>query len=295
MKLTAIRVAHAETAAVVTDAGLIPLTEINRRGSQDFPVEIMSLLQAGRLSDLAAWLDRGGIETLGDPARFIIPNDDATVVPLYRHPPKIWGIGLNYREHAADLDENAPDGIPASFMKPATAIIGPEDAIAIPLQSIKTTAEAELGIVIGKQCKNVRQSDWLDVVAGFVPVIDMTAEDILRRNPRYLTLSKSFNTFFSFGPELITPDEVGPIENLTVATIINGHTHARNTVSNMTFKPDMLVSFHSQIMTLLPGDIISTGTPGAVPIQDGDRVTCAITGMAPLSNPVVDLKRSSVQ
>jgi len=175
-------------------------------------------------------------------------------------------------------------------MKPDTTIIGYGDTIEIPLQSERTTAEAELGIIIGKKCKDVEQEDWLSVVAGFTPIIDMTAEDILRRNPRYLTVSKSFDTFFSFGPHLVTPDEIEDILKLEVATIINGEVHAQNVVSNMTFPPPFLVSFHSKIMTLLPGDIISTGTPGAVPIHEGDTVECRITGLSPLLNPVRDMK-----
>jgi 2-keto-4-pentenoate hydratase/2-oxohepta-3-ene-1,7-dioic acid hydratase in catechol pathway len=121
----------------------------------------------------------------------------------------------------------------------------------------------------------------------------MTAEDILRRNPRYLTLSKSFDTFFSFGPLLWTPDEVEDVMSLQVSTVINGQIHASNVVANMTFPPDFLVSFHSKVMTLLPGDIISTGTPGAAPIRHEDRVECRIEGFEALLNFVVDKKATS--
>jgi 2-keto-4-pentenoate hydratase/2-oxohepta-3-ene-1,7-dioic acid hydratase in catechol pathway len=149
------------------------------------------------------------------------------------------------------------------------------------------TAEAELAIIIGREAKDVSEEDAPSVVAGFTTVLDMTAEDILRRNPRYLTRSKSFDTFFSFGPELVTPDEIEDVEALEVSTVLNGEAWRSNTVSSMIFSPWWLVSFHSQIMTLLPGDVISTGTPGAVAIQDGDVVACRITGFEPLSNPVV--------
>ena len=106
-------------------------------------------------------------------------------------------------------------------MKPDTTIIGHGDTILIPRQSERTTAEAELGIIIGRPCKNVSREDWLSVVAGFTPIIDMTAEDILRRNPRYLTRTKSFDTFFSFGPVLLTPDEIGDVLDLTVSPEMN--------------------------------------------------------------------------
>ncbi len=121
----------------------------------------------------------------------------------------------------------------------------------------------------------------------------MTAEDILRRNPRYLTQSKSFDTFFSFGPQLVTPDEIDDVFKFKVTTVINGRVHAENTVDHMTFPPDELIHYHSQIMTLTPGDVISTGTPGATPIQDGDEVECRIDGFEPLKNPVIDLKRGA--
>jgi 2-keto-4-pentenoate hydratase/2-oxohepta-3-ene-1,7-dioic acid hydratase in catechol pathway len=128
------------------------------------------------------------------------------------------------------------------------------------------------------------------VVAGFTTIIDMTAEDILRQNPRYLTVSKSFDTFFSFGPQLVTPDEIPDVSTLEVSTVLNGRVHAQNVVANMSFSPAFLVSFLSRVMTLLPGDIISTGTPGACAIADGDVVECRINGFPSLINPVVDFK-----
>ncbi|WP_345740332.1 fumarylacetoacetate hydrolase family protein [Planomicrobium okeanokoites] len=160
----------------------------------------------------------------------------------------------------------------------------------MPLQSERTTAESELGIIIGKICKDVEEEEALSVISGYTTIIDMTAEDILQKNPRYLTRAKSFDTFFSFGPQLVTADEVEDVLELKVATVINGEIHRDNLVSNMTFQPQQLISFHSKVMTLLPGDIISTGTPGAVVIRDGDVVECRIDGFETLVNPVIDLK-----
>ena len=215
------------------------------------------------------------------------PND---VESLYKNPGKIWGIGLNYQEHAEDLQETAPSTEPASFMKPDTTIIGPYDTIKIPEQSSLTDAEAELGIIIGSECKDVTEEEAVNVIAGYTTILDMTAINILQKNPRYLTRSKSFDTFFSFGPELITPDEIENIEQLTVSTILNGKVRRENTVSNMTFSPFHLVSFHSKVMTLKPGDIISTGSPGGAYIKHGDTVQCRITGFPPLTNDVIDKK-----
>jgi 2-keto-4-pentenoate hydratase/2-oxohepta-3-ene-1,7-dioic acid hydratase in catechol pathway len=248
------------------------------------------LLTAGQLAKLNDWYRDAGSNALDQRRDLFFWPPTGTYAPLYRHPPKIWGIGLNYSEHASDLSERAPTSVPASFMKPATAIIGHGETIRIPVLSEKTTAEAELGIVIGRRCKDVPREKWLDVVAGFTTILDMTAEDILRQNPRYLTMSKSFDTFFSFGPQLVTPEEVDDVLRLKVSTVINGRVHAENTVDHMTFTPDMLIAYHSKVMTLLPGDIISTGTPGAVHIHHGDQVACRISGFESLHNPVVDLK-----
>ena len=205
--------------------------------------------------------------------------------PFY-DPPKIFGIGLNYQEHATDLGAQQPSE-PASFMKPRTTIIGPGDEIVLPKQSNRVTAEAELGVIIGKRCKHVREENADSVVFGYVPILDMTAEDILQRNPRFLTRAKVFDTFLSFGPVIVTPDEIGDLSSLTVRTVLNGEVAKSNQIKNMLFSPRRLIAFHSDVMTWEPGDILSTGTPGAIPIKDGDVVECRIDDFPTLSNPVV--------
>jgi 2-keto-4-pentenoate hydratase/2-oxohepta-3-ene-1,7-dioic acid hydratase in catechol pathway len=290
MRFATVKAKGAETAAVVIKGGVILVETLNQKLNKNWSTRLFDLIQTEQLDEMRYWYQHGGQEELEKLADWAIPADEVKYGPLYRHPRKIWGIGLNYVEHAADLHEKAPNTEPASFMKPDTTIIGPGDTIEIPLQSERTTAEAELGIIIGKTCKNVSEEEAPSVIAGFTTIIDMTAEDILAVNPRYLTRAKSFDTFFSFGPHLVTPDEVDEVLDLNVATVINGAVHRKNVVSNMTFRPWYLVSFHSKVMTLLPGDIISTGTPGAVVIRDGDVVECHIDGFEPLANPVRDLK-----
>ncbi|WP_366922699.1 fumarylacetoacetate hydrolase family protein [Metallumcola ferriviriculae] len=286
MRLATIVSAGEETLALVITDHVIPLTNINKHYHTRWNTCLYSLLSDQQLDQFKDWVSQQNHNTLTSLAL----KKTADITPLYRHPRKIWGIGLNYAEHAGDLEEKSPTTAPASFMKPDTTIIGPGDAIQIPKQSQRTTAEAELGVIIGKRCKNITPAAAPEYVAGFTNIIDMTAEDILRQNPRYLTRSKSFDTFFSFGPYLVTPDEVADVLLLEVATVINGSVHRKNYVNNMTFNPWELVAFHSQVMTLLPGDIISTGTPGAVVIADGDEVSCEITGFPTLQNSVMDLK-----
>ena len=285
MRLATIKLEGKETAAVVTTAGAIPVAAINQEFGQEWPTELFDLLPLAQLVPFKKWMAAQDEESLNHLALTSVEYG-----PLYRRPRKIWGIGLNYVEHAADLSEVSPSTEPASFMKPDTTVIGPGDTINVPLQSERTTAESELGIIIGKECKDVEEKDALSVIAGYTTIIDMTAEDILQKNPRYLTRAKSFDTFFSFGPQLVTADEVEDVLGLQVATVINGEVHRDNLVSNMTFQPAHLISFHSKVMTLLPGDIISTGTPGAVVIRDGDVVECRIEGFETLVNPVRDLK-----
>ncbi len=286
MRLATIRDGESEKACVYASFGLVPVEAISRRFGQSWPHDMLALIQSGKLGQLNEWYRTGGTQKLEALRHQAVSLDQAKLAPLYRSPRKIWGIGLNYRSHAADLSERVPATEPASFMKPDTSIIGFGDSIVIPSQSKRTTAEAELGIIFGKECKDVESGDWMSVVAGFTTITDMTAVDILEKNPRYLTLSKSFDTFFSFGPQLQTPDEIEDIMNLRVATVLNGKVHASDIVAKMTFAPDFLVSFHSHVMRMLPGDIISTGTPGAVTIREGDVVECRIDGFEPLVNTV---------
>ena len=285
MKLATTRIGGTEAAVVVTTDGAVPVAEVPN--PEGWPTDLFSLLEHGRLKELRRrWDGLSGVEREEIAVRSV-PLEDLTYAPLYRRPRKIWGIGLNYVEHAGDLDEVSPSDEPASFMRPDKTIVGPGDDIRLPEQSRRVTAEAELAVIIGREAKDISEQEAPSIVAGFTTVLDMTAEDILRKNPRYLTRAKSFDTFFSFGPELVTTDEVGDVGALEVSTVLNGEVRRANTVSNMTFSPWWLVAFHSQVMRLLPGDVISTGTPGAVIIKEGDVAECRISGFRPLINPIV--------
>ncbi len=276
MRLTSVYLENREQAAVVTPSGLVPVAQINSQLKKSWPTDMLGLIEQGIDTALAA--DALQVKATLNPA-------DIKVAPLYRRPRKIWGIGLNYLDHAKDLNAPYPTA-PASFMKNDNTIIGPGEPIELPPQSERVTAEAELGLIIGRTCRAVSEKDAVSYLAGYCLIIDMTAEDILQINPRFLTRSKNFDTFFSFGPELITPDDVPDVLGLTVGTYNNGKLHRENQVRNMAFPPDYLVSFHSHVATLYPGDIISTGTPGAVVINAGDVTECRIGGLGTLSNPV---------
>jgi len=269
-------------AAVLVDParGAVAVADLVDSGPFPTAMHVLTRFSATELAERLA--DAGDRVRPVSPLRFTAP---------YYRPRKVWGIGLNYVEHAADLAERSPTTEPASFVKGDHTIIGPDDEIPLPWQSERVTAEAELGLVIGRHCRDVTPEEALDYVWGVVPVLDQTAEDILARNPRFLTRAKNFPGFFSFGPHIVPMHDVlasfVDISAVTVATVCNGTVHRSNTVAHMTFGPRELVSFHSQVMPLFPGDIIATGTPGAVQVHPGDVAECRIDGIGTLRNPVV--------
>ncbi len=303
MRLATIKHNRAEIAGIVTSKGVLPIAALNEAKGTSYKTGMMALIQAGEIPTMTRWYNAGGKAELESMAG-LVPNGQVVYAPLYRNPKRIFGIGLNYVDHAGDIGSAAPTGFPGSFFKLADTLIGPGDEIKLPKleEAQKTTAEAELGVIMGKDCRDVSEEDWQDAIVGYTTILDMTEESILKGNdyvkgnPRYLCIVKNFPTFFSFGPQLVTPDEVPDVLKLEVQSVHNGEVYAKNVVANMTHRPARLVSLHSSIQGWYAGDILSTGTPRAFRIQDGDMAECRITGpggfeMAPLVNPVVDLKK----
>jgi 2-keto-4-pentenoate hydratase/2-oxohepta-3-ene-1,7-dioic acid hydratase in catechol pathway len=280
MRIRTVRIGDEQVACVALPDGRLARVDRVLGGA---PSDLLSLLETGQLDAVAKMVEAGV-----DDQQCVDP-DSAALAPWTR-PRKILGIGLNYGAHAGDLGERAPRTSPASFLKGDHTIVGPGEPIVVPNGIGKVTSEAELGLVIGRTCYQVDVDEAMSYVAGVVPVLDQTAEAVLMENPRYLTRVKNYPTFFSFGPDLITLDEVlahGPLEDLRVATVHNGAVARKDTVSGMIFSPAELLSFHSQVMPFHPGDILSTGTPGAVAISPGDVVRCELGDeFASLSNPV---------
>ena len=302
MRLATIKLNNEELAGIVLEKGILPIRALNQAKNTIWEETLLPLIKTGQLKNLTDWYNAGGkaeLETLPG----LVPQDQVVYAPLYRDPKRIFGIGLNYVDHAGDIGSAAPQGFPGSFFKMADTLIGPGDDIELPRlkEAQRTTAEAELGVILGKDCRDVAEEDWLDAVAGYTTILDMTEESILKGNdflsgnPRYLTIVKNFPTFFSFGPTMVTPDEVPDVLKLEVQSVRNGEVYAKNVVANMTHRPARLVSLHSSIQGWYPGDVLSTGTPRAFEIKEGDKAECRIYGpdgfkMRPLVNPVVDLK-----
>lgn len=303
MRLATMKYNGKELAGIVVDKGILPIAALNAAKGTAWKEEMYALICAQQVPVLTQWYNQGGKEEL-ESIPGLVPADQVVYAPLYRNPRRIFGIGLNYAEHAGDIGSAAPTGFPGSFFKMADTLIGPGDTIKLPAlkEAQKTTAEAELGVIMGKDCRDVSEEDWESAIVGYTTVLDMTEESILKGNdyvsgnPRYLCIVKNFPTFFSFGPQLVTPDEVPDVLKLEVQSVHNGEVYAKNTVDHMTHKPARLVSLHSRIQGWYAGDILSTGTPRAFHIQDGDVAECRIYGpngfeMAPLRNPVIDLKK----
>lgn len=303
MRLATMKYNSKELAGIVVDKGILPIAALNAAKGTAWKEEMYALICAQQVLVLTQWYNQGGKEEL-ESIPGLVPADQVVYAPLYRNPRRIFGIGLNYAEHAGDIGSAAPTGFPGSFFKMADTLIGPGESIKLPAlkEAQKTTAEAELGVIMGKDCRDVSEEDWESAIVGYTTVLDMTEESILKGNdyvsgnPRYLCIVKNFPTFFSFGPQLVTPDEVPDVLKLEVQSVHNGEVYAKNTVDHMTHKPARLVSLHSRIQGWYAGDILSTGTPRAFHIQDGDVAECRIYGpngfeMAPLRNPVIDLKK----
>ena len=198
------------------------------------------------------------------------------------HPTKIIAIGLNYLDHAKELKMNIPE-YPLIFMKPPTAVIGDGEIIIYPPQTQELHYEGELGIVIGKKARNVSIEEAKDYIDGYTCANDVTARDLQRMDSQW-TRSKSFDTFCPLGPRIVK--DVDPT-NLAIATRVNGVTKQSSNTNQMIFNAYKLVSFISAIMTLLPGDVISTGTPpGVEELQVGDVVEVEIEGIGTLRNTV---------
>jgi 2-keto-4-pentenoate hydratase/2-oxohepta-3-ene-1,7-dioic acid hydratase in catechol pathway len=199
-------------------------------------------------------------------------------------PGKIVALGTNYRKHAVELGMEVPDS-PLIFLKPSTSVIGPDEDIIYPAMSRHVDYECELGVVIGKLTWRVTEEDALNYVMGYTCFNDVTARDLQRQDGQW-TRAKGFDTFAPIGPCIDTSLDPG---NTLVETYLNGELKQRGNTSDLVFGVPKLVSFISHVMTLLPGDIIATGTPAGVgPMLPGDKVEIKIEGIGTLRNTVVN-------
>ena len=195
-------------------------------------------------------------------------------------PGKIVAVGLNYSDHAEEVKRKIPDE-PLLFLKPPTAVIGPGEKIIYPKMSSRVDYEGELGVVIGKMSRDVSPELSRDHILGYVCFNDVTARDLQRKDVQW-SRAKGFDTFAPLGPWITT--ELDP-HHLRLETFLNGERKQSSTTANLIFNCYHLVSFISKIMTLMPGDVIATGTPSGIgPMKVGDRVDVVIEGIGTLTN-----------
>jgi 2-keto-4-pentenoate hydratase/2-oxohepta-3-ene-1,7-dioic acid hydratase in catechol pathway len=198
-------------------------------------------------------------------------------------PTKVIAVGLNYRDHAREFNLEVPDE-PLVFMKPASALLAHGEPIVAPTMSQRVDFEAELGVVLGRTCRKVTREQAREYILGFICVNDVTARDLQSKDGQW-TRAKSFDTFCPVGPFLVT--EVNPAD-LAVQSYLNGELRQSSRTRELIFSVEELVSFISQIMTLFPGDIISTGTPSGVgPMKPGDTIEIRVEQVGRLVNTVV--------
>ena len=226
-----------------------------------------------------------GYEPTGDR----VPIADAVILAPVIPRSKIVCVGKNYHDHAAEMGGEAPEE-PLLFLKPNTSVIGPGDAIVRPAISEQTEYEGELAVVIGKVAKNVSQADALDHVLGYTIANDVTARDLQRKDGQWAR-AKGFDTFCPLGPTIST--DFDPAE-ATIETRVNGEVRQKAPLSDMIHSVEAIIEHASAVFTLLPGDVILTGTPAGVgEFGAGDTVEVEITGLGILRNTVRDAARAS--
>jgi len=198
-------------------------------------------------------------------------------------PSKIIAVGLNYRDHADEMGEELPKE-PLIFLKPPTAVIGPREMIVIPAGAGRVDYEAELAIVMGKKGRHIPVEEARQYILGYTCLNDVTARELQAKDGQW-TRAKSFDTFCPIGPWIATDLEPG---RLQIQLYLNGQCKQKSNTNQLIFNVDQLVSYISSIMTLLPGDVIATGTPSGVgALADGDVVRVVIEDLGVLENRVV--------
>lgn len=246
----------------------------------DSGVGIMEIISQGDVSSRSFTSERA-------------PLEEVRLYAPIKNPQKIIGIGMNYEDHAREIGADIPEK-PIVFAKYPNTICGPGDPIVLPPITSQPDYEAELAVVIGREVRNISEADALDHVFGYMNANDVSSRDLQFSEGGQWTRSKSIDTFCPVGPYIVTADEVGDPQNLRVRCILNGEVMQDGNTEKMIFSVAELIAFLSSGMTLVPGDIIVTGTPPGVGsardpqvwLKDGDEVTIEIEGLGFLTNPL---------
>jgi 2-keto-4-pentenoate hydratase/2-oxohepta-3-ene-1,7-dioic acid hydratase in catechol pathway len=221
-----------------------------------------------------------------------IPLADVKLHAPIPNPPKLFMIGLNYRDHAIESGMAIPT-TPTVFSKFNNSIIGPGDTVVLPKATAQPDYEAEFAFVIGKTAKHVKGADWKEYVFGYTVINDVSARDLQLATPQWL-MGKSCDTFCPMGPVLVTADEIADPHNLQIKLTLSGEVLQDSNTKELIFDIPALIEHITQVITLEPGDIISTGTPPGVGfarkppryLREGDHCIVSVEGIGELHNPI---------
>ena len=212
----------------------------------------------------------------------IAPQGHRLLAPVL--PSKMVCIGLNYKDHAAEQNKPLPAS-PLMFIKPSTSAVGPGEPIVVPGDIGRVDHEAEVGVVIGRRARHVKESEARGYVLGLTCFNDVTARELQQKGAQY-THAKGFDTFAPFGP-CVAEVDYRAAAGVGVQGWVNGEKRQDSSTVQLVFSIDYLVAYITRVMTLLPGDIIATGTPSGIgPLKPGDQVTIKVAGVGELTNPV---------
>lgn len=262
-------------------AGVVDL----HKADASLPTDMIALLEGGE--DALAKARAAAASAIP------LPLSEVKLEAPIQRPGKIICIGLNYRDHAAETGQAIPTH-PTVFAKWANVIVAHGDPIPLPRNTEQVDYEAEFVFVIGKRARDVSEADALSHVAGYAPFNDVSARDFQGRTSQW-TMGKTFDGFGPFGPSITTADEIADPHNLDISLEINGEELQRSNTRELIFNINQLIADLSSVMTLEPGDIVSTGTPSGVGmarnpkrwLRAGDVVSVTIEGLGTLTNPVV--------
>ncbi|GAB6255469.1 fumarylacetoacetate hydrolase family protein [Peribacillus sp. N1] len=286
MKIATFSVQTEQHIGLVKDDQIISLTAL---GPEEFPACMKKFIERG--SELRSRAEQLIEQRVNDDAIFKL--SEVNILPPIAKPDKIICVGLNYFDHCKETGMKPPES-PVIFSKYANAIAGHNDAIEIPINSTEVDFEAELAFVIGREAKHVSEEAADDYVFGYTIMNDISARDLQFQDGQW-SRGKTADTFAPFGPVIVTKDEVGDPHNLAISLELNGEIMQDSNTSNLIFTVPKIISFLSQSMTLMPGDLIATGTPPGVGmgrnpkiwLKNGDRMNVSIEKIGTLSNHVI--------
>ncbi|UCH04470.1 MAG: fumarylacetoacetate hydrolase family protein [Candidatus Thorarchaeota archaeon] len=259
----------------------------------NFPVVMIDLLKQTDWIDTVKALIENYRQSHSDERPELLRKDELRFMAPIRRPGKIIGLGLNYRDHAKETGESVPE-FPSIFAKFSSSVVNPDDDIPIPKVTCKLDWEVELGVVIGRICKEVSVDEALKYVAGYTIINDVSARDLQQGDGQWIR-GKSLDGLCPMGPCIVTTDELGDASDLKLQTRINGVIKQDSSTSHLVHNVPQVVSYLSQSFTLEPGDVITTGTPSGVGfvrnppeyLQDGDEMELYIEGIGYLRNRIV--------